>query len=98
MLPDLPASLQAKTGIRHSYDAAVKKENLRTHSMLRKLSPQILIFRDSDPAGHLVRWIYGAKLGEVSESFPIGDKYVVAIVTEINQKGTISLSKAQAND
>ncbi len=43
----------------------------------------------------LVRWIYSAKLGEVSESFPIGDKYVVAIVTEINQKGTISLSKAR---
>jgi peptidyl-prolyl cis-trans isomerase D len=34
-------------------------------------------------------------LGEVSEPLPIGDKYVVAIVTEINKEGTMSASKAK---
>ena len=43
----------------------------------------------------LVRWIYDAKLGEVSESFSVGDKYVVAILTEINSKGIMTVAKAR---
>jgi peptidyl-prolyl cis-trans isomerase D len=43
----------------------------------------------------LVRWIFDAKLGDVSESFAVGDKYVVAILTEINKKGTMPVSKAR---
>jgi peptidyl-prolyl cis-trans isomerase D len=77
-----------------SYDAAVKKENLRT-SNAQDIKPADFNIQALGSSRSLVRWIYGAKLGEVSESFPIGDKYVVAIVTEINQKGTISLAKAR---
>jgi peptidyl-prolyl cis-trans isomerase D len=77
-----------------SYDAAVKKENLRT-SNAQDIKPADFNIQVLGSSRSLVRWIYGAKLGEVSESFPIGDKYVVAIVTEINQKGTISLAKAR---
>lgn len=43
----------------------------------------------------LVRWIYDAKLGEVSESFSVGDKYVVAILTEINKTGIMTVAKAR---
>jgi peptidyl-prolyl cis-trans isomerase D len=77
-----------------SYDAAVRKENLRT-SNAQDIKPADFNIQALGSSRSLVRWIYGAKLGEVSESFPIGDKYVVAIVTEINQKGTISLAKAR---
>jgi peptidyl-prolyl cis-trans isomerase D len=77
-----------------SYDAAVRKENLRT-SNAQDIKPADFNIQVLGSSRSLVRWIYGAKLGEVSESFPIGDKYVVAIVTEINQKGTISLAKAR---
>jgi peptidyl-prolyl cis-trans isomerase D len=77
-----------------SYDVAVKKENLRT-SNAQDIKPADFNIQALGSSRSLVRWIYGAKLGEVSESFPIGDKYVVAIVTEINQKGTISLAKAR---
>ena len=79
---------------KESYDAAVKKENLRT-SNAQDIKPADFNIQAVGSSRSLVRWIYSAKLGEVSESFPIGDKYVVAIVTEINQKGTISLSKAR---
>jgi peptidyl-prolyl cis-trans isomerase D len=43
----------------------------------------------------LVRWVYDAELGDVSEPYNVGDKYVVAMVTEINQKGTMSAAKAR---
>ena len=42
-----------------------------------------------------VRNIYGAKLGEVLAPERVGDNYVVAIVTEINEKGTQSAAKAR---
>ncbi|GAO42266.1 peptidylprolyl isomerase [Flavihumibacter petaseus] len=43
----------------------------------------------------LVRWINEAKVGDVSEPFSIDDKYVVAMVTEINKEGVMSASKAR---
>jgi peptidyl-prolyl cis-trans isomerase D len=44
----------------------------------------------------MVRWIYDASPGDVSEPFNVGDKYVVAIVTEANKEGTMSVAKARA--
>jgi peptidyl-prolyl cis-trans isomerase D len=43
----------------------------------------------------LVRWVYDAELGNVSEPFAVGDKYVVALLTEINKAGTMSAAKAR---
>ena len=43
----------------------------------------------------LVQWIYSADMGEVSEPYDLGDKYIVAVVTEINKEGTISAAKAR---
>jgi len=42
-----------------------------------------------------VRNIYQAKLGEVLQPERVGDNYVVAVVTEINEKGTQSAAKAR---
>lgn len=45
-----------------------------------------------DDARSLVRWVYKAEKGDVSnEIFDIGDKYVVAVVTAIKPEGTLSL-------
>ena len=43
----------------------------------------------------LVKWIYDAKVGDVSEPFTVDDKYVVAVLTEINEEGTMSAKKAR---
>ncbi len=42
-----------------------------------------------------VRWIYDNKLGDVSEPYEIGDNYVVALVTGVHKKGTMSAAKAR---
>jgi peptidyl-prolyl cis-trans isomerase D len=77
-----------------SFDAAVKKGNLRSIN-----TPDVKVtdfsIQGLGSSRSLVRWVYGANLGEVSESFPVGDKYVVAIVTEINHKGSMSLTKVR---
>jgi len=38
-------------------------------------------------AREVVRWAYNAKVGEVSEVFNIGDKYLVAILSQVKEKG-----------
>lgn len=43
----------------------------------------------------LVRWAFGADKGSVSEPYDLGDKYVVAMVTDINKEGTMSAAKAR---
>ena len=43
----------------------------------------------------LVQWIYSADKGDVSEPYDMGDKYVVAMVTDINKEGTMSAAKAR---
>lgn len=44
----------------------------------------------------LVRWIYEADKGDISEAFNnVGDKSIVVMVTEINKEGTMSPAKAR---
>jgi peptidyl-prolyl cis-trans isomerase D len=42
-----------------------------------------------------VKSVYKAKLGDVLEPEKVGDKYVVAILTEINEEGTMPVAKAR---
>jgi peptidyl-prolyl cis-trans isomerase D len=43
----------------------------------------------------LVKWIYDADRGDVSEVFNVDNKYVVAMVTEINKEGVMNPAKAR---
>ena len=78
-----------------SFDADVQKDNLR-----KLLAPDIQPTEYNIPGlgsnRQLVRWVYDADLGNVSEPYAIGDKYIVALVTEINKEGTMSAAKARA--
>ncbi|MFQ5335580.1 MAG: peptidylprolyl isomerase, partial [Flavobacteriales bacterium] len=44
-----------------------------------------------DNPRELVRWAYKAEIGDISEPFEFADKYVVAHLTEIKEKGTLPL-------
>jgi len=51
---------------------------------------------DLGPGRDLVKWLYEADKGDVSDQpFSIGDKYIVAEVTEINDEGVMSAQKAR---
>lgn len=47
------------------------------------------------PSRPFVREIYKASRGEVLQPYRVGDNHVVAVVTEINEKGTMSPVKAR---
>lgn len=77
-----------------SFDQTIQKDHLQ-----RLLAPEIQPSEYSIPGlgsnRQLIRWVYDAKVGEVSEPFTVGDKYVVALLTEINEEGTMPASKAR---
>jgi len=42
-----------------------------------------------------VRWVYENKAGDVSEPYEIADKYIVAVLTGVSDKGLMSIAKAR---
>ncbi|MFI5123766.1 MAG: peptidylprolyl isomerase [Chitinophagales bacterium] len=77
-----------------AFDANSKKANLQKNTAA-DIHPVDFSIQGLGSSRALVRWIFDAKLGEVSESFSVGDKYVVAIVTETNKKGTMTVAKSR---
>jgi peptidyl-prolyl cis-trans isomerase D len=79
-----------------AFDESVQKKNLQ-----KVLAPDIAPIESNIPGlganRQLVRWMYDDKtnLGDVSEVFSVGDKYIVAELTEINHEGTMSVAKAR---
>ena len=77
-----------------SFDANVQKDKLQRLNA-PDIQPSELSIPGLGPNRQLVRWIYDAELGNVSEPFAVGDKYVVAVLTEINKAGIMSAAKAR---
>lgn len=83
---------------RKSFDANAEKLQAKgiNKAFAQDITPtasQIMGLGSSRP---FVKAIYEAKLGDVVLSpSKVGDSYVVAVVTEINEKGTTSVSKAR---
>ena len=80
-----------------SFDESIQKKNLQ-----KLLAPDITPTESTIPSlgsnRQIVRWMYEDKtnVGDVSEVFSVGDKYVVAALTEINHEGTMTAVKARA--
>jgi peptidyl-prolyl cis-trans isomerase D len=49
-----------------------------------------------DNARELVRWVYTAKKNDVSKVFELSNKYVIAVLTEIKDKGILPLDAVKA--
>ena len=85
------ASLEA-TKISAEKDAK-KLEALLQKKGIKKTTPNELIKENDTKIGQLlearqlVRWAFEAKTGDVSETFSIGDQFVVAILDKIEKEG-----------
>ncbi len=96
---DQAASGLASAFAGESRDAKSFDEGIAKYHVQKLLAPDITPSEFSVPglgvSRQLVRWVYDADLGNVSEPFPVGDKYVVALLTEINKEGTMTANKAR---
>ena len=96
---DQAASGLASAFASESRDAKAFDDGVAKYHVQKLLAPDITPSEFSVPglgvSRQLVRWVYDADLGNVSEPFPVGDKYVVALLTEINKEGTMTAHKAR---
>ena len=96
---DQAASGLASQFAGESRDAKAFDDNVQKYHLQKLLGPDIPPAETNIPGlganRQLVRWAYDASLGNVSEPFPVGDKYVVALLTEINAAGTMTPAKAR---
>jgi len=96
---DEKASGQANQFASESRNAKTFEENLKKRNYNKLLAsdikPNDMIIPALGSSRPLVKWIYEADRGDVSEVFPIDSKYVVATVTEINKEGVASVAKAR---
>ncbi len=72
------------------FDAAVKKDNMtiRIASNLKEMDKEIA---GLESPREMVKWAYTAELGDVSSVFELGDKFVVAKLNKIIEKGPAPL-------
>ena len=77
-----------------AFDQNVQKGNLQK-LLAPDIQPTEYALPGLGPSRKLVQWVYEADLGNVSEPFPIGDKYIVAQLTEINKEGLMTPAKAR---
>ena len=63
--------------------------------MAADITPSLYDIPALGPARTLVKNIYKADLGDVLEPEKAGENWVVAIVTEINDEGTMSVARAR---
>jgi peptidyl-prolyl cis-trans isomerase D len=77
-----------------AFDDDLKKRNYNK-LLAADIKPNDMNIPALGSSRQLVKWIYGADRGDVSEVFTIDNKYVVATVTEINQEGIASAAKAR---
>lgn len=79
-----------------NFDAYIKKNGLSKVS-----NPGLIKENDAavgpqlQDARQLVRWIFSAKQGDVSEPYSIGDQFVVAVLDKIQEEGTQDVATAR---
>jgi len=82
-----------------SRDAKGFDENVQKQGLNKMIAPDIAPAESNVPGlganRQLVQWAYKADIGNVSEPYTVGDKYVVAELVEINKAGTMTPAKAR---
>ena len=82
-----------------SRDAKAFDENVQKQGLSKMMAPDIAPAESNVPglgtSRQLVQWAYKVDLGNVSEPYTVGDRYVVAELVEINKAGTMTPAKAR---
>ena len=97
---DQAASGLASQFAGESRDARAFDDNAQKYHLQKSVAPDVtpaeFTIPGLGPNRQLVKWVYEAELGKVSEPYAVGDKYVVALLTEINKPGIMTAAKGRS--
>ncbi len=77
-----------------SFDSSIVKLGLNKH-IADNIKENDKNISGLDQPRELVRWVYSAKKGDISKVFTIGDKYVIAHLVDIREKGFLPLESVK---
>lgn len=77
-----------------AFDNNVKKSN-QTKLIAPDIHENDYTIQNVGTSRALVKWIYDHKVGDVSDPFAVGDKYIVATIISAEEEGTMSLNRAK---
>lgn len=77
-------------------DAYLQKNGLKKISVPTLIKENDAQIGQMQDARGLVRWVFEAKKGDVSDPMPVGDQFVVATVDKIYKEGTQDVETARA--
>jgi peptidyl-prolyl cis-trans isomerase D len=76
-------------------EAYIQKNGLQKISVPNLIKENDAQIGQMQDARSLVRWVFEAKQGDISDPMPIGDQFVVAIVDKIHKEGTQDVATAR---
>ena len=76
-------------------DAYIQKNGLQKISVPTLVKENDAQIGQMQDARQLVRWVFDAKKGDVSDPMPVGDQFVVATVDKVYKEGTQDLETAR---
>ena len=79
-----------------NFEAYLQKNGLKKISVPTLIKENDAQVGQIQEARQLVRWVFGAKKGEISDPYSIGDQFIVAIVDKIQQEGIQDVQSARA--
>ena len=75
-------------------DAYIQKNGLQKTTVPTLIKENDAAIGQMQDARQLVRWVFEAKKGDVSDPMPVGDQFVVAIVDNVYKEGTQDVETA----
>ncbi len=91
----LAAQFAAESRNKKDFDANITKHNY-TPLIAADLKPLDAMIMGLGSSRELIKWAYEAKPGEVTDqAFQVEDKFVVAMLTRVYEKGVMSVDKAR---
>ncbi len=78
-----------------SFDAYIQKNGLKKVSAPAMVKENDATIGTLQEARQLVRWVFDAKQGDISDPQSIGDQFVVAVVDKIMSEGTMDVQTAR---
>lgn len=76
------------------FDENVTKENKQSLSA-SEIKENDFSISGLGSSRSMVRWVYEKQLGDISEPTELDEKIIVAVISEVNSKGTMPVSKAR---
>lgn len=80
---------------RDKFEKATNGQNGINRLEANNIQPTDYDIQNIGSARELVQWAFKAKIGDVSGVFSLGDKYVIAVLTGSQEKGTASLASVR---